>query len=489
MFPGFPYRSMDLRTALVVHVAIPLILVLGSGGVLLLNAFETEVETRMQKDLELVARAVRLPLAHAMERDRTGSMMQALASAFSIGRVYSAHVFDKDGKKVAALGLTDPGADAERMIEMAEEGEERGEYGRIAGEDVFSYFVPLNDSGGRIVGLLQLARKGRDFSEQLRRIRWKGAVGMLLLLLLLSGMALAGHHRALGMHFERLAASMARVAAGDAGHRFRIDGPREVAQLGARFNRMLDSLEKAERNLAENRRIQKKLEAELRHSEKLAALGRLAAGTAHELGAPLSVISGKAQRALRDETMPADGKRALTGIREAVDRMERIVRQLLDYSRRSPLRRVAAGAERLAASAAAAVSEEAKARQVQIQIAGNGNGPPIRVDTVRIEQALTNLLRNAVQSSAGGRVRLSWTRDERTLRFSVDDDGPGVPPEIRSKVFEPFFTTKPVGEGTGLGLGVVHTVAEEHGGSVSVSESDLGGARFQLTLSIREEAS
>ncbi|MFP4308206.1 MAG: sensor histidine kinase [Desulfococcaceae bacterium] len=476
------FRPMDVRTALFVHVAIPMMLVLGVGGFLLLSALEKDVEAQMQKDLELVARAVRLPLTHAMERDRTGSMMQTLASVFSIGRVYGAQIFDRDGKKIAALGADEPRPDAKRMIEMAEKGERRGEYGRVAGENVFSYFVPLNDSGGRIMGLLQLTRQGREFTENLTEIRRKGIGGMLFLMLLLSGMVFAGHHRAMGTHFNRLAASMGRIAAGEARHRFSVGGPREVAELGVRFNRMMDSLADAEETLARNRHFQKALEEELRQSEKLAALGRLAAGTAHELGAPLSVITGKAQRALRDEEISEGQKKALTDIRGEVERMQHIIRQLLDYSRRSPLRLGSATPRRLAASASELVSEEAAERNVNIRVEGKDDGPPIRVDAVRVEQALINLVRNAVQSSAGGEVRLSWNRDGERLRFFVDDDGPGVPPEIRDRIFDPFFTTKPVGEGTGLGLGVAHTVAEEHDGSIAVDESDLGGARFCLAL-------
>jgi len=478
-------KSISLRTALLVYVVAPLIGVLGLSGYLALDSVEKEVEKQMQKDLELVARAVRLPLSYALEKDRMGSIMQALESAFSIDRVYSAYVYDKEGKEIAALGLSDPDPKPERLTELATDGERRGEYGRIAGRKVYSYYVPLTDRGGRINGLLQLTRRGREFDDHLRSVRMKGALGLGVLLLILSGLVLYGHYRALGLHLHRLASSMSRVAGGDREHRFDHQGPNEIVELGASFNHMLNSIERAEQELSEHRRIQDKLEKELRQSEKLAAIGRLAAGTAHELGSPLSVITGQAQRALRDKEISKHHRQALEAIRQEVARMEYIIRQLLDFSRRSSLRYSAATPARLAASAVVAVEEAAKNNGTEMEISGQENAWPIVVDPMRVEQALINLLNNAIQCSHQGRIRLSWEQDNQGIFFCVDDNGPGVPRDIRAKIFEPFFTTKQVGKGTGLGLAVVHAVAEEHGGRVEVEDSDLGGARFRFFLPLK----
>jgi signal transduction histidine kinase len=162
--------------------------------------------------------------------------------------------------------------------------------------------------------------------------------------------------------------------------------------------------------------------------------------------------------------------------------MEHIINQLLDFSRRNPLRCSAVDPARIAASAAWTVEKEARKNGTTINLAGSENETPIMVDATRIQQALINLLRNAVQCTRGGKVRLGWRQKDRGLLFCVDDDGPGVPPENRSKIFEPFYTTKSVDEGTGLGLSVVHAVAEEHGGKIEVDDSEMGGASFQLLV-------
>ncbi|MCF8142982.1 MAG: HAMP domain-containing protein [Deltaproteobacteria bacterium] len=477
--------TLSLRSSMLIYVVTPLIGAFGLSGYLALNSFEKEVETRMQNDLELVARAIQLPLSYALEKDRVGSMMLALESAFSIKRVYSAYVYDKEGAEIATLGLDDPDPKPERLTELAADGKRRGEYGRIAGREVYSYFVPLTDTGGQINGLLQLTRKGADFGEHLRSIRIKGALSLVLLLLILSGVVLYGHHRALGLQLRRLASIMSRVAQGEREHRFEYGGPKEIVDLGASFNHMLNSIQQAEQELAEHRRTQDKLQKELRQSEKLAALGRFAAGTAHELGSPLSVINGKAQRSLRDQKLIPEHRQTLKTIRKQVFRMEHIIRQLLDFTRSSPIRYSAALPSRLAASAAAAVAEETEANRATLKLSGPKDTTPIMVDPMRVEQALINLLRNAIQCAQRGDIRLSWQQGEEWILFCVEDNGPGVPVDIRSEIFEPFYTTKQVGEGTGLGLSVVHAVAEEHGGRVEVNDSRMGGACFRFMLPAR----
>ncbi|MFO7970863.1 MAG: HAMP domain-containing sensor histidine kinase [Desulfobacterales bacterium] len=480
-FNLFP-TSMSFRVPLLIYVVVPLITTVGLFGYLSLNSIEKQVEKQMQKDLELVARAVQLPLSYALEKERMGSIQQALESVFAIGRVYSAYVYNKKGKEIVRLGQAEPEPERDRLIQLAADGERRGEYGRIADRQVFSYFVPLTDTGGQINGLLQLTRKKSEFSENLQSIRIKGALILGVLLVLLSVVVLYGHHRALGIHLGRLNSTMFRIAQGKRKHRFNFRGPKEISIIGETFNQMLNSIDDAERTIMEHRKNHDKLEKELRQTEKLAALGRLAAGTAHELGTPLSVISGRAQRALRDKGLPDGQRQALTCIREEVVRMEHIIKQLLNFSRRNPLRCTPADPSHLAASAVSTVEEEAGTNGIRINFTGPENQAPIMLDTMRVQQALINLLRNAIQCVPAGKVRLTWKQDDQGVLFCVDDDGPGVLPENRSKIFEPFYTTKSVGEGTGLGLSVVHAVAEAHGGKIEVCNSEMGGASFQFLV-------
>ncbi len=481
-------RLFSLRLTLVIYVITPLVLTLTLTGYLILNALERQVESQMQNDLELVARSIQLPLSHALERDREGSMLQALESAFAIGRVYSANVYDRDGNEIASAGRTDPEPEKEKLTELAAEGEKLGEYGHVAGRDVYSYFVPLTDSGGRISGLLQLTRPESDFKKDIRAIRTKGVLGLSLGLFVMSGLVLYGHHRALGKHFTRLSSSISRVARGERRHRFLAIGPKEISAIGQRFNHMLDSIESAESEIRRRRKVQEDLQTRLRQAEKLAAIGQLAAGVAHELGTPLSIVSGKAQRTLRNKQLPEDATRTLREIRQEVARMEHIIRQLLDFSRSSRLQKREVSLQQLASSAIAAAAEEAQKTGCELRLAGTNHKICIQVDPTRIEQALINLLKNALQSSSGGRVLLDWGGEGDWAWFQVEDDGPGIADEMKSKLFEPFFTTKKVGMGTGLGLAVVHGIVEDHNGSIELKKSRLGGACFRILLPNAEKS-
>ena len=273
-----------------------------------------------------------------------------------VGRVYGAYVYDRDGKLAAYAGAVEPDQDASAIQQLTEGGELTGEYQRINGRPVYSYFVPLEESGGQINGLLQVTRRWGDFERDIRRLRLIAAglggllAGVALVVILL------GHRSAGGKHLQQLARSMERVAAGDREHRAPRSGPQEIMVLSGALNQMLDSIAAAERQVAEQQAREEQLQARLRQSQQLAAVGRLAAGVAHELGSPLSVIDGKAQRVLRDDELAESHRRALLQIRQQVARLSAIVRQLLDFGRAagSPPRRVPA--EGLAHSAAAAAN-------------------------------------------------------------------------------------------------------------------------------------
>jgi signal transduction histidine kinase len=476
------YPHYSLRTALFIFVLLPLLALVAVAGAYSLNSLERQIEARMQEDIELIARAIRLPLSHAMEQGSADSLTQTLRSAFRIGRVYGAYVYDAAGERIAASGPRSSSTGSRKAAQLASAGDRQGEYEQVDGEEVFSYFVPLTDSGGRINGLLQVARHGSDFRDYIMQVRQQALWLLLVAGVLLATVILYGHHRAIGSHFRNLLNGMARVGAGDRNHRVPVQGPREMYELSREMNAMLDSLSRQEQVLAQQRADQVALEQRLRQSEKMAAIGQLAAGVAHELGTPLNVVDGKAQRALRAPGLPAQVASALQEIRREVRRTSDIVRQLMDFGRGNPLRRTREHADHLLREACAQLGETVSRRDIQLNIDASGEGPRVWVDRVRIEQALTNLVRNALQA-ASRQVCIGWFETPGAVGFLVEDDGPGVQADRRDRIFEPFYTTKPVNEGAGLGLAVAHAAVRDHGGTIEVERSPLGGARFRLVLS------
>jgi PAS domain S-box-containing protein len=228
-------------------------------------------------------------------------------------------------------------------------------------------------------------------------------------------------------------------------------------------------------------------EQAVRQSEKLAALGQLVSGVAHELNNPLAAILHFAEDLLDDERTPADHE-ALSVIRDQARRSRSIVRDLLSFvrSRESSKERVSIH-EALSASVKALepIVHESGARLI-------AELPPTDIhgtlDRAALQQVVTNLVVNAAQASGkGGEVRLCASITETELRFTVEDSGPGIPPKLMNRIFEPFFTTKPVGQGTGLGLSVTLGIVQQLGGQISAENRPIEegtGARFTVHLPI-----
>jgi signal transduction histidine kinase len=232
----------------------------------------------------------------------------------------------------------------------------------------------------------------------------------------------------------------------------------------------------------------------LLHEDRLRTVGQLASGVAHELGTPLSVIGLRANAIAAGETNAGEAAKSAKVIAEQADRMSALVRQLLDYARRPAGQHALVDARDVARRASDMLAPLARARHVALEIVPATEPASVEADPAQLEQVITNLVLNAVQAMpGGGTVRLACGHGRLVppaghgepgdrCWIEVADDGPGVAPEHLPHLFEPFFTTKGVGEGTGLGLAVAQTIAEEHGGWIAVESSAGKGARFRLVL-------
>lgn len=480
------FRDLSLRTALILYVVVPLVVAIGTTSYIALRAFEQQVERRMEEDVELVAHAIRGPLSRALERGHMTSIEEAVESAFEIDRVFGTYVYNLEGEPIAAVGRSNVPNKTQLFARAL--GEPHGAYETVGNRAVYSYFLPLTNTDSEPIGLLQVTRRASDIHEYVITLRWE-AVGFLLIAIgIMVGLVIFAHQGAIGRYLNRLTASMARVRKGNRSHRAALDGPREIAALGKALNTMLDSIEDAKQEIKQRQKSQVALEEQLKQAEKLAAIGQLSSGIAHELGTPLAVIDGKAQRALRKElSKPAAA--ALKDIRGEVRRVEHVIHQLLDFGQHDKVERRRISAHQLSSMAANALSEKSSRLKVMLTVQGPQPSPALFVDPPLMERALTNLIRNALEAAPGGEVKVSWFETEDHVGLSVDDNGPGIKKENKNRLFEPFFTTKNVGQGTGLGLPVVHGIVEEHSGHVEIKESHLGGACFRILLPPTDSAS
>lgn len=239
----------------------------------------------------------------------------------------------------------------------------------------------------------------------------------------------------------------------------------------------------------EKQRIERevrRLETERSMDERMAAMGSLAGGVAHEIRNPLNTIAMAAQR-LELQLDPVKHatlyQEIVQSIRRETQRIERIVGSFLQFARPPAIQRQPQEATRVLSQVVETFSSLAQSRDLEFQVE-LAPLPPLMLDADAFRQAILNLLMNALQAvpEPGGRIRLSSGRSADQAWFSVADNGPGVPVDHRQKIFDLYFTTR--ASGTGLGLPLVHRIAAQHEGRVDVSETPGGGATFTLFLEI-----
>jgi two-component system, NtrC family, sensor kinase len=226
-----------------------------------------------------------------------------------------------------------------------------------------------------------------------------------------------------------------------------------------------------------------RLEGQLRHADRLATLGELAAGVAHEINEPLEGILGFAQLARRASGSPAAAEPDLDRVISEALRARDIVRRLLLFARQAPSHRGPVELNAVVRGIEAFLEQRCRAAGVDLAISlGRGAGT-LTGDGTQLSQVVVNLAVNAIQAMPGGGRLAVATRGTRGAAvLAVEDTGTGMGPDVLARIFVPFFTTKPVGAGTGLGLPVVHGIVTAHGGTIAVDSAPGHGSRFTVTL-------
>jgi PAS domain S-box-containing protein len=250
--------------------------------------------------------------------------------------------------------------------------------------------------------------------------------------------------------------------------------------------------ESAIQDIDEQKRAEQELERHRQlvfQSEKLAAMGSLLAGVAHELNNPLSVISGQVallRASLKDGPAVARAEK----ISRATERCARIIKNFLALARQRPTERQGVSLNEIVREAVELVAYQLRLDDVEVRFDLADDVPRLWADPHQLHQVVVNLVTNAHQAmretppprriSVTSRLDPGSTR----VRLEVADTGPGIPPAIQARIFEPFFTTKPPGLGTGLGLALCRGIVEEHGGSITLGDRPVGGAIFLITLPV-----
>jgi signal transduction histidine kinase len=402
-------------------------------------------------------------LAHSdprlVGRPATGLLRDGLAIA---GRVERFDV-ELSGRRVLAL------------LAPVDRGEER------AGAVLLAYsLAPLESELARA----RAARRA-EFRSGLAITLWVGLLGLGLGV----GLTILQSAR-ISRPIEALSRQAEKMAAGDLGARVELTSTDELGQLGARFNHMAEQLRALMREAIAKATMEKELE--LAEAGKLAVVGRLSAGVAHEVNNPLTYVKGNLQfleheLAEQDEEMLLVVREALHG----VERIQAVIRQLSEFSRSSRVD--------LPGQVPSAVESAAKMAMVQLRdrtrlcVEVAEEIPLVTIDEGKLAQVLLNFLVNAAHAIRpgnveGNQVRVTASLVDGEVRIVVEDTGSGIPEAALPHIFESFFTTKDVGQGYGLGLSISRALVVAAGGKISAENRPQGGARFTILLPLAPPA-
>jgi len=338
-----------------------------------------------------------------------------------------------------------------------------------------------------------------------RRLRTIGGIFLVASIVLISFLLAVFLERRVGRPVTALVDGMRRAEAGELGARVSVPGGGEFGFLAGSFNRMLARLEdltaglesrvrQATGELADANRELKETNAklwsaqlEVGRSERLAALGQMAATIAHELGTPLNSVLGYTQLLLRED-LPAEQESKLAVIESQVQRMIETIRSVLGRTRDREIGRGPVALAPLVAEALALVTTRLAGRELVLRRELAPDLPPVPGDAAALRQVLINLLANAIDATeppgtivVGARV-LSPNGRGPQMEITVSDSGHGMSEEEVRRVFEPFYTTKAPGRGTGLGLAIVDHIVRAHGGQVVVESIPGRGTTMRVRL-------
>jgi len=340
----------------------------------------------------------------------------------------------------------------------------------VVNEWFITRYAPLRNSRGSVVGSLYVGARESAFLHLIHNVN-KYLVMIALVCLLLAGIIALPIARVILRPIDKLVHATERVAEGDVDVRVNAPGSGELDVLGRSFNHMVETLHRTQE--------------ELLNKEKLASMGQLAAGVAHEINNPLGSILLFADTLYQEAGEDDRRREDLKMIVQETLRCKKIVSDLLNFAREQDVLAQESNVHDILQQAIDSVSHQPTFAQIQIVRNLASDLPSIQADPSQLQQVFVNLLNNAAEAMPGGgtiTLETRRTNHQQAVDILVTDTGGGIPEENLGKLFNPFFTTKPLGKGTGLGLSIVYGIIKMHRGQISV-KSQLGkGTTFTVTL-------
>lgn len=478
-------RSLGLRAQIVLALVALTVL----AFLPLYFAMAQLTRTSLQNTRDSAARALgRAVAGHAAELPASdpGALARTLDAEVGAGGVDALCVFGSGGVRLACAG--DP-AEVALLGTSPPMAQEASIEGRGATGPVLDVIVPRSSGGAAI------ARLRTDVSDRAAPLVRLFAGYMAAFAIALAFLAYVVLTRLIVRPLESVGQAADRVASGAPRLDVPRGGAREIGELGdsvramaarlradeAALRTKIDELEAATKRLTET-------QSQLVRSERLASVGRLAAGLAHEIGNPIAAIMGLEEILLEGGQSPEEQKDFLRRMKSETERINKVLRDLLDFARpeaEGPISSTSVLSSHVAEVVNDVVAllkpqKTMKAIAIEVDVSPDHR---VRIGSSRLVQVLLNLGMNAADAlKEKGTLRIASKTDGDFIALTVSDTGPGISPAVANRLFEPFATTKEPGEGTGLGLAVCRGIVESAGGTIALDSAVKEGASFVVRL-------
>jgi two-component system NtrC family sensor kinase len=475
-----PRKELEVPAGMVLEIAAPVFTPAGRhlgvlvGGVLLNRNYEIvdKIRETVFKDQAYKGRPV------------------GTATIFQDDVRISTNVRNADGTRAIATQVS---------AEVADEVLGRGGTWRgrafVVNDWYLSAYTPIRNLGGTTIGMLYVGVLEQPYIDALwRSLYWFLGIAILGVgLVILMSVRVA---RRISEPIHAMALAAQRVAAGDYSPKVQAVSQDELGYLASSFNTMTSELERAHDALTESadsleRKVEqrtaelKTMQAHLLKTEKLAAVGKLAAGVAHEINNPLTGILTNSSLMLQDLPEDHPWRDDVQTIVNETLRCRRIVKGLLDFARQTKPQRTLLVMNQLVEDVLALVRNQASFRNIKMTLDLAPDLPTVLADGDQMRQVVLNIVLNAADAMPEGgdlRVVSRPARDQKGVELRISDTGPGIPDAVKARLFEPFFTTKKTG--TGLGLAIAYGMIERHRGSLWVESAPGKGSTFVIVLPV-----
>ena len=471
------------------------LIAIGSVTLFHIRREHTHITETSLHTADLMMSVIERSISSSMSTGNTRDVQTILEMVGSDPRLAGVRIFHPDGR---ILKSSEPNEIGRRVdphsLGTFLQGQQHDIFRSSAGGEVMGVVKPIfteprctpcHGPGRRVLGVLNLDLSlGQMESQLLETSQFFGFTMLAMVLLLTGGVSLI-FHRFVRMPLKTISAKMAQVEEGDLTVRLQPQSEDEVGSLAASFNSMVDRLSEA------NDELQQCHYQQMERVDRLASVGEMSAGIAHEIKNPLAAISG-AISVLYDGFDKEDPRReVISKVLEQIARLDKAATDLLFFGRPGKPSFEFVDTNDLLNKTMFFVSQHPEAKNVHQNKEFTRHLPPVWVDAKQLQQVFFNIIINAIQAMKDGGTLLLQTdliddQKKQVVRVMVGDSGPGIKPEVLDKIFTPFFTTKT--QGTGLGLAICRQLIEQQGGTIEIKSRVGEGSRVLINLPVSADA-